>query len=70
MLFNLNHCCVNCNSFFEIILIIEFESRFRKKFFKKQFLNIKSIKNYDINYFSTYFFLKIIRKKSYEIVVM
>ena len=70
MLFNLNHCCVNCNSFFEIISIIEFESRFRKKNFKKQSSNIKSIKNHDINHFSTYSFLKIIRKKNYEIVVI
>ena len=63
MLFNSNYCCVNCNSFFEIILIIEFELRFRKKKFKKQFLNIKSIKNYNMNHFLIYSFLKIVRKK-------
>ena len=70
MLFNLNHCCVNCNLFFEIILIIEFESRFRRKNFKKQFSNIKLIKNYNINHFSTYLFLKVIRKKNYKIVII
>ena len=70
MLFNSNHCCVNCNSFFEIILIIELKSRLRKKKFKKQFSNIKSIKNHDINHFSTYSFLKMIRKKNYKVVVM
>ena len=70
MLFNSNYCCVNCNSFFKIISIIEFKSRLRKKNFKKQFSNIKSIKNYDINHFSTYSFLKMIRKKNYEIIVM
>ena len=70
MLFNSNYCCVNCNSFFEIISIIEFESRLRKKIFKKQFSNIKSIKNHDINHFSTYSFLKMARKKNHEVVVM
>ena len=70
MLFNSNHCCVNYNSFFEIISTIEFKLRFRKKKFKKQFSNIKSIKNYDINHFLTYSFLKITRKKNYEVVVM
>ena len=70
MSFNLNHCCVNYNLFFEIISIIEFKSRFRKKNFKKKFSNIKSINNHNINHFSTYSFLKIIRKKNYEVIVM
>ena len=70
MSFNSDHCCANCNPFFEIVSITEPESRLRKKNLKKQPPNTKSVKNHDISHLSAYSFLKMTRRKNHEVVAM
>ena len=68
IIFNFNYCCVNCNLFFEIVIIVEFDFKLRrknrkKKFFdKNKFIN-KSVKIFDKNKFAEKLMKKFFKKK-------
>ena len=70
MSFNSDHCCANCNPFFEVVSITGPGSRLRKKNLKEQPSDIKSVKDHDISHLSAYSFLKMARRKDHEVVVM
>ena len=65
MTFNFKHCCVNCNSFFEIITIINRNFKFKNKHRKNKFSKKKQCicDKFDITHFSIYIFIKMIHKK-------
>ena len=72
MIFNFKHCCVNCNSFFEIITIINRNFKFKNKRKKKQVFKKKNMHSRQIRYhaFFNLHFHENNSQKKIEIIVM
>ena len=65
MTFNFKHCCVNCNSFFEIVTVVDRNFKLKNKRKKNKSSKEKKCTRdkFDITHLSVYIFMKMAHKK-------